>query len=193
MSWFGQCKPDAAEALKELPRLVFGNAVSDWTTYVTNSQFPTPVKPPPFPEIPVDRQDLYLLFSECLALQLFFLELALMEPPAKHYRHQFVPALVQSLVMPMPFAYRTCEFMGMIFDAQGRENKYFFADVAKSHLARVFSLIAPEFRTQQLAQRFQTIYDRGFKLVRRDGLYQKAIKSFNWSGADKVLPSPKSI
>jgi hypothetical protein len=187
MSWFFKPKPDAAEALKQLPRLVFDLAVSDWANYVSNSQFPKPVKPPPVTEIPEDRQDLYALFHECIALQLFFLELALMEPPAKLYRRQLLPALVQSLVMPMPFVYRTSEMLGMIFDARGRENKCFFDDVAKSHLARVLSLIAPEYRTHRLAQRFQTLYDHEFGLIHRNRLYQKAIKSFNWNGADKIL------
>jgi hypothetical protein len=191
MSWFSKPKPDAAEALRQLPRLVLEIAVSEWTTYVSNSEFPTRVEPPPVTDIPVDRQDLYALFSECLALQLFFLELALTEPPAKYYRQQFIPALTQSLTMAMPFVYRTCEFMGMIFDARGRENKYFFEDVAKSHLARVFSLIAPEFRTQQLAQRFQTIYDHEFKLVRCNGLYQKAIKFFQLERSGQGLAQPK--
>jgi hypothetical protein len=67
-----------------------------------------------------------------------------------------------------------------------------YEGVAKSHLHQVFSLIPPEHRTQQLIKKFQEICNSGFNVVRSDRIYQRAINSFNWNGADKILPSVES-
>jgi hypothetical protein len=56
----------------------------------------------------------------------------------------------------------------------------------------VFSLIPPEYRTQQLIKRFQGICNNGFNTLRRDKIYQRAVNSSNWTGADKILPSVES-
>jgi hypothetical protein len=189
MSWFGKSKPDVAEALKQLPRLVVDLAIADWTIYVANSRFPQLVQPPPIGAIPNDRPDLHALFRECLALYHFFLQLALMEPPAAPYRQQFSPALTHSygpLATEIPFIWRSCQLMALFVTAGSYES------VAKSHLNQVFSLISPEYRTQQLIKRFQEICNSGFNIIRRDRIYQKAINSFNWDGADKILPSVES-
>jgi hypothetical protein len=186
MSFFGKSKPDIAEALKQLPRLVVDLAMADWTTYVANSRFPQPTQPTPIGAIPEDRQDLYALFGECLAVHHFFLQLALMERPAAHYRQQFLPALTHSfapLGATVPFIWRSSQLMALFVTTGGYEG------VAKAHLDRVFSLISPEYRTQQLVKRFQGICNNGFNTLRRDKIYQKAVNSFNWNGADKILPS----
>ena len=189
MSWFGKSKPDVAEALKQLPRLVVDLAIADWNAYVTNSRLPQPVQPPPIGAIPDDRQDLHALFGECLALHHFFLQLALMQRPALHYRQQFLPALTHSygpLATAIPFIWRSCQLMALFVNTRGYEG------VAKSHLNQVFSLIPPEHRTQQLIKKFQEICNNGFNIIRRDRTYQRAINSFNWNGADKILPSMES-
>jgi hypothetical protein len=67
-----------------------------------------------------------------------------------------------------------------------------YEGVAKAYLDRVFSLISPEYRTQQLIKRFQGICNNGFNTLRRDKIYQKAVNSFNWNGADKILPGVES-
>jgi hypothetical protein len=67
-----------------------------------------------------------------------------------------------------------------------------YEGVAKSHLSQVLSLIPAEYRTQQLIKKFQEICNNGINTLHRDRIYQRAINSFNWNGADKILPSVES-
>jgi len=112
-----------------------------------------------------------------------------MERPAAPYRQQFLPALTHSygpLATEIPFIWKSCQLMALFVTARGYEG------VAKSHLNQVFSLIPPEYRTQQLIKRLQGISNNGFNIIRRDRIYQKAINSFNWDRADKILFSVES-